>query len=252
MKKKFKLSPMLLLAIAAVLLLGSTVGSTQAALLYYSDNYVASVEVSNIGASLVENGSVINFRDYNKDGGWNTPEDEDTAVLMKDFLGEDEKLIPGKTYKEEIQVANSGAIDTYVRVLIKKYWVDETGKKESVKLDPAYIVLVPSASEKWVKSDASTDEREIFYYTDVLVASETDDKALTDAVITGIKIDEAVSKEIIQYIDENKVTYEYKYDGCSFVVEAEVQAIQTHNGVDAIKSAWGVDAVITDGKLSVN
>ena len=59
MKKKFKLQPMLLLAIAAVLLLASTVGSTQAALLYYSDNYVANVEVSNIGVSLVENDEVI-------------------------------------------------------------------------------------------------------------------------------------------------------------------------------------------------
>ena len=71
-------------------------------------------------------------------------------------------------------------------------------------------------------------------------------------MIEGIKIDEAVSKEIIQYSNGSTVWYEYKYNGYSFVVEAEVQAIQTHNAVDAIKSAWGVDATITDGKLTVN
>ena len=82
---------MLLLAIAAVLLLASTVGSTQAALLYYSDNYVANVEVSNIGVSLVENDEVINYRDYNKDGRWNRPERISTTVLMQNLLGEDTK-----------------------------------------------------------------------------------------------------------------------------------------------------------------
>ena len=42
----------------------------------------------------------------------------------------------------------------------------------------------------------------------------------------------------------------YDYDGASFVVEAEVDAVQTHNARDAIKSAWGVDVeVAVDGTL---
>ena len=247
MKKKFKLQPMLLLAIAAVLLLASTVGSTQAALMYYSDNYVADVEVSNIGVSLLENGTVINFRDYNKDGEWNVPGEGYVAKLMTDMLEEGESIIPGKTYTEEISVANSGAIDSYVRVIIKKYWVDEKGNKVTGALDPAYIELVASDSTKWIKSTDSTDEREIFYYTDILKAAEE-----TDNVVVGIKINEAISKEVIQYTDGNKVFYEYKYNGYSFVLEAEAQAIQTHNAEDAIKSAWGVNAAITEGKLTVN
>ena len=36
-------------------------------------------------------------------------------------------------------------------------------------------------------------------------------------------------------------TYEYEYDGYSFQVSAEVDAVQTHNAADAVKSAWGVD-----------
>ena len=52
MKKKKRAIPKktaLLLGLVAVLLLGSTVGSTRAALTYYSENYVAGVEMSSIG-----------------------------------------------------------------------------------------------------------------------------------------------------------------------------------------------------------
>ena len=43
--------------------------------------------------------------------------------------------------------------------------------------------------------------------------------------------------------------YEYKYDGYSFNLEAEVNAVQTHNAAEAIKSAWGVDVnVSADGQ----
>ena len=52
MKKK----TVVLLVLAAMLLLGSAVGSTRAALIYYSDNYVVGINTSKIGVSLVENG----------------------------------------------------------------------------------------------------------------------------------------------------------------------------------------------------
>ena len=32
---------------------------------------------------------------------------------------------------------------------------------------------------------------------------------------------------------------DYEYDGLRFVIEAEVDAVQTHNGADAMRSAWG-------------
>ena len=40
-----------LLALAVILLLGSTLGSTRAALTYYSENYTAEITVSQIGVS---------------------------------------------------------------------------------------------------------------------------------------------------------------------------------------------------------
>ena len=42
------------------------------------------------------------------------------------------------------------------------------------------------------------------------------------------------------------ISYEYEYDGFTFNIEAEVQAVQTHNAKDAIKSAWGVDVTVDE------
>ena len=67
-----------LLSASVVLLAGSTVGSARAALTYYSENYGAQVEVSNIGVSLVENDKVISKRDYASNGKW----DEATGDLL--------------------------------------------------------------------------------------------------------------------------------------------------------------------------
>ena len=53
-KNRFPKKTALLLGAAALLLLGSTVGSTRAALTYYSENYVAGVEMSSIGITLLE------------------------------------------------------------------------------------------------------------------------------------------------------------------------------------------------------
>ena len=57
-RKKFPKKSILLLSASAILLVGSTVGSTRAALTYYSENYVAGVELSSIGVSLLENGEI--------------------------------------------------------------------------------------------------------------------------------------------------------------------------------------------------
>ena len=48
------------------------------------------------------------------------------------------------------------------------------------------------------------------------------------------------------------ITYEYEYDGYMAHIDAEVDAVQTHNAKDAIKSAWGVDVnIAADGALSL-
>ena len=37
----------------------------------------------------------------------------------------------------------------------------------------------------------------------------------------------------------HSVTTTYVYDNVAFQIEAQVDAVQTHNASDAIKSAWG-------------
>ena len=53
-KKNFSVKTVALLAAAGLLLLGSAVGSTRAALTYYSENYGAEISVPSIGVTLVE------------------------------------------------------------------------------------------------------------------------------------------------------------------------------------------------------
>ena len=66
--KSIFMKPTILLGIAAVLLLGSGVGSARAALTYYSDQYSASMDMSTIGVSLKENGKVVSSKTYDDQG----------------------------------------------------------------------------------------------------------------------------------------------------------------------------------------
>lgn len=249
MKKKkfpFKITTVALLSASAVLLIGSTVGSTRAALTYYSENYSAQVTVSNIGVSLLENGEIVSRRDYNTNGEWN----ETSGTLLADL--KDQAVAPGKSYPEELTVQNSGSIDSYVRVILTKSWKDSEGNKDTT-LSPDLIDLDLQTGNGWIVDEkASTPERTILYYTQQVGAGET-----TPALSDTVRIDPAVANKVEESVttDENgyrTITYTYAYDGYTFELEAEVNAVQTHNAEDAIKSAWGTDVTVAeDGTLSL-
>ena len=87
--KRFITSPagtLAAFALAAVLLLGSSIGGARAALTYYSNTYSSRVRMDDIGVSLLENGTKISWRDYDSkgDGSWN----EATGVLLEHMLPE--------------------------------------------------------------------------------------------------------------------------------------------------------------------
>ena len=230
-KKRIPKKSILLLSAAVLLLLGSTIGSTRAALTYYSENYVAGMELSSIGVSLLENGEVVSSRDYKGNGAW---EGEADGVLLNGFLKEGEKIIPGKNYDEVLSVRNSGNIDTYVRVIVTTNWLDKEGKP-ATNLDPSLIKL--NYENGWVKDEAaSTTERTVLYYQGILTSG-------SEATFAkSLQIDPAICRKLTQTVNDNVYTYTYEYDGYSFQIAAEVDAVQTHNAADAIKSAWGVDA----------
>ncbi len=248
----------LLFGAAVGLLLFSAVGSTRAALTYYSETYSAQIDVQSIGVTLLENNQVISYRDYtHADDEWY----EASGKLLQ--LPEEEKWQIGRTYDAELKVRNSGVIDEYVRVKLYKYWVDKEGKRLPY-LSPALIDLHLLTDGGWIldenattahvrEGDGRDGERIVLYYDRVLTAvDENGSYDETSLFADSITIDSSVATKVTEYksADGSKITTVYDYDGASFVLEAEVDAVQTHNAENAIRSAWGVDVEIgQDGSL---
>lgn len=236
-RKKFPKKSILLLSASAILLVGSTVGSTRAALTYYSENYVAGVELSSIGVSLLENGDIVSSRDY-VNGEWQV---EGKGTLLDDFVKKNGKIVPGKKYDEVLSVKNSGNIDSYVRVTVRTSWRDKEGKDVPVTtLDPSLIDIHFLEEKGWVEdTDAATAERRVLYLNHALKAGDTVDFA--DSIRIKPEIRNKMTKKTEVTDAGTTYTYEYEYNGYTFQVSAEVDAVQTHNAADAVKSAWGVD-----------
>lgn len=243
-KKSFPKKPALVLTAAALLLVGSTVGSTRAALTYYSENYSAQMNMQSIGVSLLENDKVVSSRDYVSNNEW---KETSEGTLLTNLLGKDETFTPGKKYNEAISVKNSGTIDTFVRVIITKSWQDEEGNKNTT-LSPDLIELNFLTDNGWqIAKDQSTTERTVLYYTKAVAAGDS-----TPALSDTIRIKPSIAKDVTKHVDGNTITYTYKYNGYTFHIDAEVDAVQTHNAKDAIKSAWGVDVNVSDDETTMS
>lgn len=238
--------------LAAGLLIFASVTGARAALNVESDDYYAHVELYKTGVSLLENGEIVAFRNYDADGNWDeTPGDDHIGVLLGNMLADGEKLNLGQSYKEELTVSNTGEINEFVRVSILKYWLDPDGNKTQA-LEPSVIGLNLLTGDDWVEdTTARTDERTVLYYTSLLNVGETT-PALSDTLI----IDDYLATEVTQEksVDEEGytvITTTYLYDNYSFVIEAEVDAVQEHNAAEAVKSAWGKNVTVNGTTLSL-
>lgn len=148
---------------AVGLLLGTGVEGTRAVLNQESSPFHANVEVASIDVALLENGSLVANNGYN--GG--NPSGE---LKLPEIVDGKAKL--GYKYPEELSVQNTGSISQFVRVTVLKYW-KEKGSDKRIDLDPSYIVL-EETNDGWVKdANASTSEREVFYYLPVLEPGQT-------------------------------------------------------------------------------
>lgn len=250
-KKKISVLPTALFSAAALLLAGSTVGSTRAALTYFSENYSASVSISQIGVSIEENGETVSSRDYAGNDQW----DETSTSLFSNLLDTEngETLALGKKYDDSITIKNSGSIDTFVRAVVTKSWQDSEGNKDT-SLDPDFIRLNFLTENGWqIDESASTPERTILYYTSLLAPGESTAELLGE---DALSIDSAVGTKVNQTEAKTKegtvITTEYAYDGYSFQVEVEADAVQTHSAAEAIKSAWGVDVAVSEDGNSIS
>ena len=247
-----KKGTIILTSVAVALLLVSGIGSTQAALTYFSENYTAQVEMKDIGVTLVETSAQstkdISSRDYTgSDDAWDTTQ----GALLTDMLEEsDNQLQLGRAYKEELSVKNTGTINEYVRVRIYKSWTDKDGNKETT-LSPSLIILHMTNNGWIIDEDASTEERTVLYWPNILAVGETT-SALSDTLTIDSSIGNKVTKTTTVEDGVTKTTTKFNYDGVKFNLKAEVDAVQTHNAKDAIKSAWGVDVnVADDGTISL-
>ena len=252
MRKK-KLTYLMFTA-SILLLLGSAVGSTRAALTYYSDNYVAEITVSQIGVSLLENGETVSSRDYsgkewkvtNNRGGSSV-----NGALLTRMLGEGEQLALNKKYDEKLTVKNSGTIDEYVRVRVYRYWMKDGKKITSLSPDLIDLNLVNLGTDWLIDQEASTRERTVLYYNKLL-ASQSETPLFADKLTIDGSIADRVGETRETSGGYTTITVTYEYDGARFCIEAKVDGVQEHNAQDAIWSAWGRRVTIDNGVLSLN
>ena len=259
--KRIMASPVttvLLFALSAVLLLTGGIGGTRAALTYFSEDYTSRVEMFDIGVTLTENGDdeahYISWRDYGNisDGIWQ----EHTGVLLANMLAEGEELHLGQAYPEALAAKNTGSIDEYVRMTINRYWVEvaEDGtEKKRLDLDPTLIdIHLTNLDTDWILDETSTTrERYVLYYNRILPAGEPTVPCTDTITISGMTANK-VSQKIEKEGTHTTITTTYEYDGKEFRLEAEVDAVQTHNAEAAILSAWGRHVTVSGDRLSLD
>ena len=245
MKKVFR-SPIFsaaLLLLAVFLLAFGSVGGTRAALNIESDIYDSQIRLGNISVALLENEKFI-------------ASDGQRGDILTSLVGEGESFQIGRSYDTVLQVQNSapsieqGGIAQMVRVSVYKYWVNHNGRrlendwidgegKKKVFLDPDLIDLHFVTGNGWVIDDevsVGSKERSVLYYQNILNPGETS---------TPFADKLTVKSDVLKYVKEtitedgSKTVYNYAYNGIGFVVEVQVDAVQTHNGDAARISAWG-------------
>ena len=163
---------------------------------------------------------------------------------------------PGKAYKENLSVTNSGNINQYVRVTIYKYWLDQDGNKMTdLSPDLIDLHLVNLGTDWIVDEEAATPERTVLYYNKLLYA-EGEGISETPLFADTLTIDGKIADKVTQKRETDGVyttiTTSYDYDGVQFRIEARVDAVQEHNAADAAKSAWGKDVTVNSGVLSLD
>lgn len=226
----------LLPVVAAVLALGlfaaGAAGNVRAALTYYSENYDMDIEVPDIGVTLEENNTDVAWRDYLS----GTSEHSGSKPLLS-WAGSD--FTPGQYYPEVLTARNSGDVDSYVKVEIRKYWTDANGSKITA-LTPSQIDLDLGYDARWwYDESASTSERSVYYYTEMLSPGERTEKLSSEIMMSSEVLEKCTETVVKKDSNGQTIRVEYAYDGVRMCLEADVYAVQAHNAKESVKSAWG-------------
>ena len=217
--KKLLTTPLAIavLLVLAVGLIGyGGINAVAAAPRIQSNLFGAEVELTDISTSLVETNAGHEKK--------TVASADVTEPLLEGLVPAGEIFPAGAAYAEELAVPNDGDIPQYVRVTVFRYWTDDNGK--DVSLDPGLIDIAWNEGPWVIDTAASTDERVVLYYQSILAPGDTSE-ALTKSV--------TVSPNVLAAMTEG----EYRYDGVTFHVKARVDAVQDHNGTQAMTGAWG-------------
>jgi hypothetical protein len=237
-KNKFLQGPVLPIAAVALLAM-SVVGSTRAVFTTQTNGITTALQTATLSVALLENGEEVTTDE--KSAGETAVEE---GQLLSTLLGEDESFQIGKNYEEGISAKNDGDYPEYVRVIITKSWKNSDGTKNTT-LDPDLIKLTTVGEEDWIKVESNTENKEqtVYYYTKQLEPDET------VPLVTEIQVDNSVTSLVTTEGTSGTITTTYDYDGKSFSIEAEVDAVQTHSAEAAILGAWGVKVSVDENGI---
>lgn len=187
---------------------------------------------STLECSLVENGTVKN----------------DGDAILTTLSG----LKPGPLYNDSIQVKNIGSYSAYVRVSITKSWLETSSGNTVFGLSKSLIKTNNSNSDWILDTSESNSSVSVYYYKYPLT-----ENSLTTNVIDSIQVLDGANAYIeytTQDANGNKTTtLRRKSDGYTARISIEVDAVQSHNGEEAILGAWGKSVSIdSNGVLSLN
>lgn len=235
MKKIIK-NPLIILAVGVMVLAGSSVGATTAAINNFSEAKEVDFSTANVSVQVKEGATADSTKAI-----------EDMGVL--EFANFDkENFHIGQSYDEFVNIQNdSSKYSEYVRVTVTKYWVVEDSNGNLMKdttLDPSLINLGISTDAGWVQdSTYESSEKEVYYLTSPLAAGAEVN------LLQSVTIDNKVTQEVElkDALDKSgqaikaTVEDEYLYDGATFYVEVKADAVQVNNAKEAIYGAWGID-----------
>lgn len=223
-----------ILLLAAAMILGLLVKEARAALVYGNGADVQ-MDMASVSVTLTIDGEPVE-------------EGKEAGALLQGT----EEMDPGYTYAQRIAAANNATEEEYVRIIVKKYWVDEAGIKQT-DLDPSYIELRSQSSDYntagWILNEEESTKEQSVYYCIAPVAPGAESPALFD----GIRISPETARQDLTYSgDQTEVTPSYAYNGMHAAVEIEVQSVQAAHAEEAIPSAWGVqNIVVENGRLAL-
>ena len=222
------------LALAAACFGVVAIHGAQAALREESAIFESQVATQSIGVQLLEAGTPVSGE----------------GALMKSLLGEDTQILPGKAYTEKLTVKNTGSIDEFVRVSVVKYWLDASGNKVP-GLDSSLITLGLVTNGGWSIDAASTTEERTVLYLGTALTPGQESPAFLETVALDPSIVNLATQSSVTTDGLTTIATIFPYDGCQLCLQVTVDGVQTHNGDDAIQSAWGVEASTSASGMSI-